>query len=269
MRIVLEVRTENFMHPAYKLVRSGESMLPWLCLCAAVGHVGCCAREPQREKDKADRQEVAGVWSSGTVGASFGIMGFSPDGSFWTSNTYGSELPARSLTTTGTWNVINGRLVVTNGEVVFLNWGSRQRPQFPSVDSSRIIRVSDKELALALDDKGSNIHILHKWTGSDPHQSQALEKANKITLSTVKFEGLPLSVVITILHDESVKRDAARKGVTVSLGPDAKQLADAEINLDLKDVTLEKTLERVADSVGLEVQATATELLLVRKKGKQ
>ncbi|HYG36174.1 MAG TPA: hypothetical protein VEC99_15390, partial [Clostridia bacterium] len=160
------------------------------------------------------------------------------------------------------------RLIVTNGEVVYLNWGARQRPQFPPVESSRIIRVSDKELALALNDKGSNIHILHKWTASTPHRSSAVEKAKQINLSIVKFDGLPLAVVITMLHDESVKRDSARKGVTISLGPDEKQLADAEINLDLRDLTLAETLERVADSVGLEMQGTDMEILLVRKKGK-
>jgi hypothetical protein len=98
--------------------------------------------------------------------------------------------------------------------------------------------------------------------------SAALETAKKIKLSSVKFDGLPLAIVITMLHEESVKCDAGRKGVTISLGLDAKQLADAEINLELGDVTLAEALGRVADSVGLEVQATDTELLLVRKKTK-
>ena len=127
--------------------------------------------------------------------------------------------------------------------------------------------------ALAIDDEGSNTHltnILHKAAESKlPQSSRALEKAEKITLSTVKFDSLPLAAVITMLHAESVKRDAAREGVTMSIAPDAKQLADAEINLELRDVTLAETLERVADSVGLEMQATDTELLLVRTKAKQ
>lgn len=111
--------------------------------------------------------------------------------------------------------------------------------------------------------------ILGVHKGKPPQSSASLEKARKIKLSTVKFDGLPLAVVITMLQDESVKRDAARQGVTISLGSDAKQLADAEINLDLKDVTLEEALERVAVSVGLEVQATDTDLLLLLKRGKQ
>jgi hypothetical protein len=101
-----------------------------------------------------------------------------------------------------------------------------------------------------------------------PQSSAALEKAKKIKLSTVKFDGLPLALVITTLHDECVRRDPAQQGVTISLGPDAKQLADAEIKLELRDVTLAETLGRIADSVGLEVQANDTELLLVRKKAK-
>ena len=82
------------------------------------------------------------------------------------------------------------------------------------------------------------------------------------------FDGLPLAVIITTLHDECLKRDPDGKGATISLGPDVKQLADAEINLKLTDVTLEEALGRIADVVGLEVQATDTELLLVRKKVK-
>ena len=106
--------------------------------------------------------------------------------------------------------------------------------------------------------------------GSKPPQtSAALEKARKFKLSDVKFDGLPLEVVITTLQDESAHRDPARKGVTISLGPDAKQFADTEINLQLKEVTLAETLGRIADSVGLEVQANDSELLLVQKKGKQ
>jgi hypothetical protein len=70
------------------------------------------------------------------------------------------------------------------------------------------------------------------------------------------------------LHDECVKRDPARKGVPISLGPDAQQLADAEITLELRDVTLAETLRRIADAVGLEVRANDTEILLVRKKAK-
>jgi hypothetical protein len=104
-------------------------------------------------------------------------------------------------------------------------------------------------------------------TGSKSPAS--LEKARKLEISYVKYDGLPLEVVITILQEESVKRDPAREGVTISIGPDAKQLADAEINLELRDVTLAETLERVADSVGLNVQASDTELLIVRKKAKQ
>lgn len=101
-----------------------------------------------------------------------------------------------------------------------------------------------------------------------PQGSAALEKAKKIQISSVKFDGLPLTLVITMLQDQSVKCDPDRKGVKISLGPDAKQLADAGINLDLKDVTLAETLGRVSDSVGLEMQATDTELLFVLKKSK-
>jgi hypothetical protein len=102
-----------------------------------------------------------------------------------------------------------------------------------------------------------------------PQSFTALEKAKKIKVDELYYDGLPLAVAITALHDECVKRDPARKGVAFSLGPDAEQLADAEINLKLTDVTLEEALRRIADSVGLEVQAKDTELLLVRKKAKQ
>jgi hypothetical protein len=105
-------------------------------------------------------------------------------------------------------------------------------------------------------------------SGKPPQSSAALEMAKKIKLSSVYYDGLPLEVVITTLHDECGRRAPAWKGFTISLGPDAKELADTEINLKLTDVTLAETLGRVADSVGLEVQANDTELLLVRKKAK-
>lgn len=88
-------------------------------------------------------------------------------------------------------------------------------------------------------------------------------------LSTAQFDGLPLAAVIAMLHDESVRLDTARNGVAISLGPDAQTLANAQINLkEIKDVTLAEILGRVADSVGLDVQADDTELILVRKKAK-
>jgi hypothetical protein len=102
-----------------------------------------------------------------------------------------------------------------------------------------------------------------------PRSSATLEKAKKVQLSSVYYDGLPLGVVINMLHDESARRDPAHQGIAFSLGPDAQQFADLEVKLELKNVTLAETLERIADSVGLEVQANDTELLLVRKKAKQ
>ena len=59
-----------------------------------------------------------------------------------------------------------------------------------------------------------------------------------------------------MLQDESVKHDKARKGVIISLGSDEKQLANVEVNLNLRDITLAAAIGGVADSVGLEMQAT-------------
>lgn len=136
------------------------------------------------------------------------------------------------------------------------------------VADCKIIRADGSRLIYSID--GQTMTFVRKGVESKPPQSSAaLEKAKKIKLSIVKFDSLPLAVVITMLQEESVKYDAAQKGVTISLAPDAKQLADTKVNLDLKDVTLAETLGRVADSVGLEMQATDTELLLVPKKAKQ
>lgn len=96
----------------------------------------------------------------------------------------------------------------------------------------------------------------------------ALVKAKNIQMSDVTFDGLPLSIVIGILQNECVKRDPAQKGIPISLGQDAKQFADAEVNLNLKDTNLAEALGRIADSVGLKLQATETELLLVAKSAK-
>lgn len=126
-----------------------------LCLLAALILVACSPRDRQREKAKADRQLVVGVWSGGTTNVTFGIVGFDAEGSFWSSNTMGSGPSARGLATTGVWNIIDGRLVVTNYEVGYWNWGTRERPQFPAVDRIRIVWVSDQELALSYD--GMNV----------------------------------------------------------------------------------------------------------------
>ena len=240
-----------------------------LCLVVALGLAACSPRDQQREKDRAVRQAVVGIWSTDNSNKSSAILSYNPDGSYWASNTFGSGPSARGFVLTGTWNVISNRLVTTNQNVDVWNWGTRQPPKFLSnVDEERILWVTEQELALAWDDEGANIHmtnILHKRVASKPLQSSAaLETAKKIQLSEVKIDGLSLAVVITVLHDESVKRDPARQGVTISLAPDAKQLADAEIKLELSDVTLAEALGRIADAVGLKLQSTDTELLLVK-----
>jgi hypothetical protein len=264
-------RSGNFLTEISKI--AVRLVLEWpfvlFCLLAALTLVGCSPRDPQREKDKAVRQAVVGVWSHSTPKKSSAIVSYNSDGSYWVSNTIGFGPSARGFVLTGTWNVISNRLVTTNKNVDVWNWGTRQPPKFLSnVDEERILWVTEQELGLASEYEGLNIHqtnILHKGVASKPPQSStALETAKKIQLSEVKFDGLSLAVVISMLQDQSVKRDPARKGVTISLGPDAKQFADTEIKLELKDVTLAEALERVADSVGLKVQATDTELLLVK-----
>ena len=104
------------------------------CWLVALILVACSPRDWQREKDKTDRQLVVGVWSGGTTNNSFGIMGYNPDGSFWTSNTWGLGPSTRGLSTTGTWNIINGQLVCTVLQAGYWNWGTRRRPQFPAVE---------------------------------------------------------------------------------------------------------------------------------------
>lgn len=134
----------------------------------------------------------------------------------------------------------------------------------------RIVSFSHERLSLASPNGSNRIDYLRDTNDFIPPRiSAALQKAKEIKLSSVKFDSLSLAVTIAMLQDESVKRDKNRKGITISIGPDEKQLADAEVNLDLKDVTLAEAIARVADSVGLEMQAIDTEILLVRKKAKQ
>jgi hypothetical protein len=133
----------------------------------------------------------------------------------------------------------------------------------------KVIGFDPQRLSLATSNGSYRVDYFRVVNAIKPSQiSASIEKAKKIELSTVKFDSLPLAMVINMLQDESVKCDPARKGVKISLGPDAKQLANTEINLEIKDGTLAETLGRVADSVGLEVQATDTEVLLVLKKAK-
>lgn len=134
----------------------------------------------------------------------------------------------------------------------------------------KIISFGPQRLSLVNSNGSNHIDYLRESKVIKlPQSSAPLEKAKEIKLSSVKFDSLPLSVVITMLQKESIKRDVSHKGVPISLGPDAKQLADTEVNLELKDVTLLEALERVADSVGLEMHATDTEFLFVRKVASQ
>ena len=96
----------------------------------------------------------------------------------------------------------------------------------------------------------------------------ALAKARQVKISEVKFDGLPLAMVIGFLQDECLKRDPAGKGIAIALAPEAKQFADAPVHLDLKEANLAETVERIADSVGLKMQASDTGLLLVEKSAK-
>ena len=64
--------------------------------------------------------------------------------------------------------------------------------------------------------------------GKAAPSSTALEKAKKIKVSDVKYDGLPLGMVITMLREECLKRDPAGKGLNIALGPDAKQFEDTQ-----------------------------------------
>lgn len=102
-------------------------------------------------------------------------------------------------------------------------------------------------------------------TTNAPQNSAALAKASQIKLDSAQFDGLPLSGVIDLLHAESVRRDPNHQGVTISLAPEAQNLAFTGVTLKLEEVSLAIALERIADSVGLKVKATDTELILVPK----
>jgi len=136
-----------------------------LCLLAAFILVACSPRDRQREKDKTDRKHVVGVWSSGTTNKAFGtniafgITGINADGSTWSSNTFGSGPSARGFATTGTWNIIDGKLVLSVQVASNWNWGTRRRPQLLGDEHCTIVWATDHELALELDDDVLNIHL--------------------------------------------------------------------------------------------------------------
>jgi len=188
------------------------------------------------------RTSLVGNWI-----ATNGVVKFADDGTLQSCFTNKSEVWAFE----GTWLVRSNMLIMTT---LKSNGVPRGVPRV-DVGEFKIVRVNNDHLTYSMN--GQTMTFVRK-------NSTALEKANELKLSTVKFDGLSLEVVITMLHDESVKRDPDRKGITISLAPNAKQLADAEIKLELKDVTLAETLERVGDSVGLKLQSTDAELLLVK-----
>ena len=241
------------------------------------------------EGDAEIQAELVGTWvteETDNDGTNRTVTTISPDGSYVAEGTFVVSNKTRRFSEAGTILFRGGVLTQTATR------HSDTNARLPYVDRPRIVRLDGRELVLQAEgrpevsatfrkvnpespravtsppqiiDSNKNAGVERK----PPQGSAALEKATKIKLSTVKFDSLPLAVVITMLQEESVKRDVAREGVTIALALDAKQLAGAKINLELRGVTLAETLGRVADSVGLEVQATDTELLLVPKKAKQ
>jgi hypothetical protein len=236
-------------------------LLPILTGCAPQGN----GVQVESDAELARRMVGEWSWSFDTFGGhGQGTIVVGPNGHYLCQITLFGSNDVRQVEWEGTQRLTNGTLIDT-----IIRDSQTNAPPVPRISRAQIIRLDADELVLR-HDNGQTMTFVRKGVESKPPQSSAaLEKAKKIKLSTVKFDSLPLAVVITMLQDESVKCDAARKGVTISLGQDAKQLADAEINLDLGGVTLAEALERVADSIGLEMQATDAELLLVRKKAKQ
>jgi len=225
----------------------------------------CGQRHPSAvETDAEIQKKLAGTWvneETNKYGDQFRtVTVIAPDGSYVAEGTFVVSNKTDRFSEAGTIRVSGGVLTDTTTK------HSDTNARLPFVERTRIVRFNDRDLVLQSEERPEVSATFRKV---NLQSSPALEKAQKIKLSTVKFEGLPLAVVIPFLQKESVKRDAARKGVTISLAPEAKHLADAKINLELQDVTLAEALGRIADSVGLELQATDTELRLVTKKAKQ
>lgn len=241
------------------------------------------------ESDAEIQKKLAGTWvkeETNKFGDQFRtVTVIAPDGSYVAEGTFVVSNKTNRFSQAGTILFSDG--VLTDTATKHSNTNAR----LPMVERTRIVRLDDRELVLQSVERPEVSVTFRKVSpespravtslpqiidanknavaeSKPPQSSAALQKAKKIKLSSLKFDHLPLTVVITMLQEESVKCDPAGKGVAISLGPDAKQLANAEINLELKDVTLAETLGRVADSVGLEMQATDTELLLVPKKTK-
>jgi hypothetical protein len=214
-------------------------------LTAAV--VGCSRSVPE---------SLVGTWFATYGDVKYGVISFTKYGTFESFFTNRTTVWSYE----GTWLRASNVLTLT----------TLKSNSVPCVDVSNftIVRADKDHLTYSHDSQ--TLKFVRKGVDDKaPQSSAALDKAKKIQLSTVKFDSLPLAAVITMLHDESVRRDAYRKGVIISLASGAKQLADADINLELTDVTLAEALGRIADSVGLDMQATDTEILLVRKEPKR
>lgn len=246
-------RSDSFLTEVSKIAvrwsvdRLRVLLIPAYCILSLIGLAAIFVACDQAGPGKS----LGGSWFT-----SNGVVKFSEDG---TLESYMTNR-AKACAFEGTW--------LTRGNMLIITTLKSNGVPFHDVSNCKILRADKSHLIYS--SEGQTITFVRKGVESKPPQSSAaLEKAKRIEISSVYYDGLPLAVVITTLHDECVRRDPARKGVSFSLGPDAKELADAEIHLELRDVTLAETLERVADSVGLEMQATDTELLLVRKKAKQ
>jgi hypothetical protein len=80
-------------------------------------------------------------------------MRISSDGRFSVSNEIANRPSFQRRTSAGEWNITNGELVYTD---IKIRWEEDKQPRLRSValDHDRIVRITDQELALALEVNG-------------------------------------------------------------------------------------------------------------------
>ena len=135
----------------------------FVCLFAALSFEGCSQPDRQRSKDDAARKAIVGDWDWADSTNRSGIMRLSSDGTLSTSAQIVEGSSVHTLVAEGKWNITNGELVKTDLKT---SWNGDKPLKFGSTEQERIVRITDKELALAFEVAGvyeTNFYVTNNF----------------------------------------------------------------------------------------------------------
>jgi hypothetical protein len=116
---------------------------------------------------------------------------------------------------------------------------------------------------------GTNVLVTAADTdASDNGKASLVMRAQKITLPEFKLDGVTFKEAVLALQKAAKLYDDKHRDVHFLLYKDVEAVASPAIRLDLKNVTLAETMERLAQSAGVGVTAKDYAFLFYTKSDK-